>query len=123
MQPSDCRDQASAKATVSSSRSFTNNLTSMKTIFPLRLIPLFVALAIATPLVAAQKGFIGMQLDGQADAGSGLNFFNPSLMSGWVQDIVPKSPADDITLPSGTLASKSTACQYPGANFRRSRQN
>lgn len=75
----------------------------MKIIFPLRFVPLLAALAIATPLVGAPKGFIGMQLDGKADPGSGLNFINPTLMSGWVKYIVPKSPADGHNIAVGDI--------------------
>ena len=75
----------------------------MKTILPFRFLLLIVALAVTTPLVAAQKGFIGMQLDGKAAPGSGLNFLNPTLMSGWVKYIVPKSPADGHNITVGDI--------------------
>jgi C-terminal processing protease CtpA/Prc len=75
----------------------------MKTIFPLWFILLFVTLVVATPLVAAQKGFIGMQLDFKADPGGGMNLLNPTLMLGWVKYIVPKSPADGHNITVGDI--------------------
>jgi C-terminal processing protease CtpA/Prc len=89
----------------------------MKTISPLRFVPLFVALAIATPLVAAQKGFIGMQLDGKADPGSGLNFLNPTLLSGWVKYIVPKSPADGHGIAVGDSVLEIDGMPVPGCKL------
>jgi C-terminal processing protease CtpA/Prc len=89
----------------------------METILPIRVLLLFVALAIAAPLVAAQKGFIGMALDGKADPGSGLNFLNPTLMSSWVKSIVPKSPADGHHITVGDIVLEIDGMPVPGCKL------
>jgi C-terminal processing protease CtpA/Prc len=89
----------------------------MKTMLPIRLLPLLVALAIANPLVAAQKGFIGIALDGKADPGSGFSFLNPTLMSAWVKSIVPKSPADGHQITIGDIVLEIDGLPVPGCKL------
>ena len=89
----------------------------MDTIHPTRSLLLFIALAIATPLVAAQKGFIGMALDGKAAQGSGLNFLNPTLVSIWVKSIVPKSPADGHHISVGDIVLEIDGMPMPGCKL------
>lgn len=64
---------------------------------------LFFALTFAVPLVAVEKGFIGLKIDMKADASGLSSIFNPTIMSAWVGYIVPKSPADGHDMAIGDI--------------------
>ena len=66
----------------------------MKTTLPLLLLSLFLAVTSASPLRAAEKGWIGLAFDLKGVSDSTPSVFSPTVMSCSVKYVFPNSPAD-----------------------------